>query len=418
MSEQYTFDWRLIVGDPDPGLICAFPADAHTGINTVPEYISNYYWYSFTMPESNKKLIVKRLGTPPLYYRTIGVSPDCELTSSYGIANDEVNVVGLEAGEEVFIFFGEIRLGERPSFDWELSIVDLETGDSCEDPLIAEPGTYHVNGTATWYEYTIPFDGNVNMTSVGLNDRYLNTYVEVYDACGGNLIASNDDPGDYSHMLAELTMENLTAGQTIYIKWGTVGYFQLPLDWTLSVEQPDNHAPVFTDATFEIGPNHTNGHIIARLHAEDEDNDELTYAIVSGNDEGAFALNAESGVLTIADATKIDLVNGGHMLHVTASDYFLSTEATLTIAIITSTEGNEESELTVYPNPASEKIFVQLPADHRVRESYLHDISGNLVKVNDPAAREIALTNIKAGIYLLKVNTDKGLFITRIAVVK
>jgi hypothetical protein len=416
VSELYTFDWRLFVGDPDPGLVCQFPAVAQTGVNTTPPYTSIFYWYSFIMPEDNKRLVVKRLGESENRNSTVGVSGNCDGTLNYAIADDEAVVTGLAAGQEVFIFWGEIRGGERPSFDWELKLEDEEPGDDCEKTIVATPGLYHAGPTAKWYQYTIPFHGNLHLSSVGINDdSAIDTYVEVYDACNGNMIASNDNPDDYSHFLSEVWLSDLQEGQSVWIKWGNSGPYQRKFDWTLTVENLDNHAPTLGNVTLYIA-SPSNGTVLGTLVAEDEDNDELSYEIVSGNDDGAFDLGLSSGELVVANASKLMGLNIARDLGVTVSDGFASTQGTVTLDIVTSAAEDQQSGIKAFPNPAHEKLFLQIPDNVRVYESQFVDLAGSIIKTNDPKAREISLLDFVKGMVLLKLNTDKGEITLRIAV--
>jgi hypothetical protein len=417
-SEKYTFPWRLFVGGPDPGLVCQFPAEAQIGLNSTPAYVSNYYWYSFIMPEDNKRLIVRRVSDPPVYLHTVGVTRDCDSFQDLGIGDDEVVITGLAAGEEVFIFWGELIAGEREGFDWELIISDLEQGDSCEEPIPVSNMVYHSTGAATWYQYTPSFSANVLISSVGINDNYVNTYVEVYDACNGNLIASNDNPDDFSHYLSEVSLQNIGAGQSLWIKWGTALPFQTPFDWKLTVENLDNHAPSFEDIVFELDSNPVNGLLLGTLAANDEDGDDLTYAIASGNEDDAFALHPTSGQLTIADAVKVDELNNVHQLEVTASDGWVSTQATVTIDLVTAIGVDEENFIVAFPNPASDVLQLQLSPQMRVFESRIVDVSGSVVRENDPLEREIPLTKLKQGIYFLKITSNKGQHMLRLAILR
>jgi hypothetical protein len=416
-SEHYTFDWKLWVGDPDPGLVCQFPAEAQVGVNTTPAYISNYYWFKFTMPEDDKKLVIKRSNSSLNIWRTVGVTSTCDRSLDYGVAEDRVTVNGLNAGEQVLIFWGELTLGERPGFGWELLLEEMSEGDVCALPIEATTGTHHATGVPTWYHYTMPFDGNVKFSSVGINDVYTNTYVEIYDACDGNLIASNDNPEDWSHFLAEVVLENVDAGQSFWIKWATSLPFQIPFDWKVIEENPNNHAPTLADASFHIA-SATNGQVVGTLVGEDEDGDGLEYSITDGNDDGAFALHAVTGVLSIVDAAKFNELTATREMHVSVSDYALSADAIVTFNIVTSLSDENENTVKAYPNPATDKLYIELPESYRVQESYIVDVNGSVVKRNDPMEREISVAKISQGIYFLKLRTDKSQFTIRIALLK
>ena len=75
-----------------------------------------------------------------------------------------------------------------------------------------------------------------------------------------------------------------------------------------SASAPSNHAPSISPQTFSIAENSANSTVIGTVVATDPDiGDTLTYSILSGNRDGAFAIDAASGVLTVADTTKMVL---------------------------------------------------------------------------------------------------------------
>ncbi|VXD11924.1 M43 family zinc metalloprotease [Marinoscillum sp. 108] len=405
-SAQYSFDWKLFVGDPELGIFCESPDQAHEGVNTVPDYVSNFYWFSYTMPEDNKKLVISRLDLSTARYRTIGVTPECSTLSSYAISEDRVEVKGLMAGDEVLIFFGELIDGTRPGFDWGLEIVEMESGDHCDTAIEVLPGLYEFRGAPKWYEYTLPKAGDVTLTSIGLNNvSYANSYIEVYDACDGNLIAANDDPENVAvHSMAEVIIEDLEAGQKLLIKWGSEP-FQTDFNWMLSVAA-DNEAPTLADHHFSLSK-FTTGHLIGALSAEDPDDDELVYQITDGNEDGAFSLS-NTGELRIADVTKLPAVGGERTLTVSVSDRIAQpAEATLTVDMVLAVE-QQHVGVVVFPNPATDRLYLRLASQVQVYESYFVDLTGRIVQVNNARETEISLLGLRQGIYFLKLQTTNG----------
>ncbi len=112
----------------------------------------------------------------------------------------------------------------------------------------------------------------------------------------------------------------LTAGQSYYIealqKQNDGGDF-LQVAWTgPNITTPTiipgsaltpyniNVAPAFGNApyTFSLRPNSPNGTAVGTLAATDPEKGALTYAILSGNPSGAFAINPATGVITVANS--------------------------------------------------------------------------------------------------------------------
>jgi hypothetical protein len=70
---------------------------------------------------------------------------------------------------------------------------------------------------------------------------------------------------------------------------------------------PANNPPVANDASFNVAENSANGTVVGTYAAADPDAGQaLAYAITAGNADGAFAIGAATGQITVADGTKLD----------------------------------------------------------------------------------------------------------------
>lgn len=81
-----------------------------------------------------------------------------------------------------------------------------------------------------------------------------------------------------------------------------------------------NAAPVAPDRTFTLPSGFANGTTVGTVTATDANNDPLTFAITAGNANGAFAINATTGVITVANATNVGTATRN--LTVTVTDTF------------------------------------------------------------------------------------------------
>ena len=77
---------------------------------------------------------------------------------------------------------------------------------------------------------------------------------------------------------------------------------------TITIALSDvNELPALDHLTATISENNVNGTVVGTLQASDPDTgDTLEFAITSGNESGAFALNPLSGMITVADAGPLD----------------------------------------------------------------------------------------------------------------
>jgi Cadherin domain/FG-GAP repeat len=102
--------------------------------------------------------------------------------------------------------------------------------------------------------------------------------------------------------------------------------------------QPKNHPPVILNQDFSVDENTPNGTVVGTVIASDPDSDALTYSIVSsknsGNNDGAFAIDPSTGVITVANGSLLDYETlNTRSLTIRVADHVSSTQATITIAV-------------------------------------------------------------------------------------
>ena len=95
-----------------------------------------------------------------------------------------------------------------------------------------------------------------------------------------------------------------------------------------------NEKPVIGDAEFVMRDIAVDGFEVGQVTGTDPDGDAITYAIFSGNDEGIFEIASSSGLITLADADKIDFeTQSTYLLGVTGKDDFLVDTAYVSITL-------------------------------------------------------------------------------------
>ena len=108
-----------------------------------------------------------------------------------------------------------------------------------------------------------------------------------------------------------------------------------------------NELPVLEDVTFSIDENSADTTLVGTVTATDADDTELTYSITGGNTGGAFAINAATGEITVADGSQLDHeTTETFMLDITVNDGQAVDPATVTINI---NDVNEAPALIVTP---------------------------------------------------------------------
>jgi hypothetical protein len=95
-----------------------------------------------------------------------------------------------------------------------------------------------------------------------------------------------------------------------------------------------NEKPDIGDAEFVMRDIAVDGFEVGQVMGTDPDGDAITYAIFSGNNEGIFEIASSSGLITLADADKIDFeTQSTYLLGVTGKDDFLVDTAYVSITL-------------------------------------------------------------------------------------
>ncbi|MEM9935840.1 MAG: discoidin domain-containing protein [Bacteroidota bacterium] len=139
-------------------------------------------------------------------------------------------------------------------------------------------------GSAYAYQYEVQVSNDaVSWATIASNNRNRSTTVELKE-----LAAS----GRYVRLLCKRRISRN-------------GYIVREIE-VHTVANPENQSPKLDGAVFSIPENLKNTTEFGSLFALDPDDDPLTFSIVDGNLGGAFSINAETGVLSVANTNQLD----------------------------------------------------------------------------------------------------------------
>ncbi len=124
-----------------------------------------------------------------------------------------------------------------------------------------------------------------------------------------------------------------------------------------------NAAPVISPQTFDVDSAAAIGQEIAKVQASDADvGDRLTFAITSGNTGGAFAIDENTGRLTVADNAALSLETEFELSVEVTDSTGLSNSATITVNVNPSGPGNARPTVNdqrfVIPRSSPNATFV------------------------------------------------------------
>ena len=103
-------------------------------------------------------------------------------------------------------------------------------------------------------------------------------------------------------------------------------------------DKPENTAPTIADQTFSIAEDAAVDAEVGTVQATDADNEDLTFSVTSGNTGDVFAMNASSGLLTVAKTLDFE-TDSTYTLKVSVADGTDSNTADVTISVTDVEEG-------------------------------------------------------------------------------
>jgi len=217
------------------GEICQDAIPAETGITYTGQFTNEVYWvwYSFTPSESNTYRIMLAGSEVDAIIEVYDACGGRLIDDAYGMFGiPPALAVSMEAGSTYYIKV-ESYWYIAGGYSFQIDEAEDVSEQSCQDAFVAEPGvTYEgqttASATACWYAFT-PAASDTYQISLAGSD--FDTTLSVYDECGGELIAYNDDAGASLASRVSLEME---AETTYYIQidgyWGDYGNYVLFID--------------------------------------------------------------------------------------------------------------------------------------------------------------------------------------------
>lgn len=396
-AQEYTssgFNWKLTITEAVTGDTCQKSATAILGVNTVSVIPSTLYWTKYTVPASDKKLLITSSSEEFVY---VMANCDADIISE---GYENLTATGLEANQEVYIVW---ELANAKSFTWSLSIEDLQEGDDCSVAVNAFPGTNNAPYSPYWFRYEVPQNATVKISSRNTTEE--DTDLLIFSDCDGTLIKEHDDISDEIFQ-SEITLTDLMAGTVLYIFWRDT-YTTQGFDWNLTLSNVDNATPVITDQTFLIEVNTAEAdQLIGVIEASDADSDPMTYQIMSGNSQNFFRLDQSTGELFFDDLTGWS--DEDQLLKVQVSDGISSKQANITIKIDQEILGSEIQLKEIYPNPAQNVVYLPSTLLGKISSAQITDLSGKVLHSYVNVDSKINTSELAEGLYVLLLETNAG----------
>ena len=230
-----------------------------------------------------------------------------------------------------------------------------------------------INKTTHFENAVVPFpDVNEFLLGDFNNDGYMNLFQSVENDLK---LATN----------IKVLIEN--GRKTIDYEDTTPVILRLLLDTTIPVITLLGESTV----TLEIGQVYTD----AGATAEDNYDGDITEAIVTVNNVDTSVVGTYTVTYNVSDA------NGNVAVEVTRT---VNVESSLSV------DDNIKNILKIYPNPVDDKLIIQ--GLQKKTKVSIYTILGKLV-LSEMVSTEIDVSNLKTGIYLIKVTDIEGQLVRR-----
>lgn len=217
--------WNLSLDDGGLGASCLDALPANLGANTIHDTGQFKVQYFFSVPNPIGKKIIITSSTSNMVYIRYNSCDEVRYDNGTGSAEGTAYWAGgLKANQQIFI---EWYTSAEKEFDWNLSVVDLESGDLCS---VSTPSLIGSNAVPAleissvyWYSFQMPpSSGKKLIITTAFNEN-----VVVYTG-------SCNEPKfyDYSNF-GNIAVTGLQPNEEVLIAWGnTLGDFS----WTLTLE--------------------------------------------------------------------------------------------------------------------------------------------------------------------------------------
>ncbi len=330
--------------------------------------------------------------------------------------------VSLEEGDTLYIRWEDAY--SQNSFDWSISISEYDMEElPCytSTEVTADTNTADLSLGDQYFTYTAPKDGEYTISSCNITD--VTTYLTLYlDGC-------DDSPDLYSYYdcgwQSTLTV-TLAAGEQVLIGW--LDYFSSTAHkWTIAYSELDPEGDEDMDGILNgvddlpmdyTETTDTDGDGIGNRTDNDDDGDGVSDA------EDVFPLDGTESIDTdndgIGNNADTDDDNDGlsddeesaigtdPLVADTDNDGIIDSEDETPLG--TSNVNNESvNTITVFPNPANDKINVSLNNTIGKTVSIYNSV-GSLIYTNNVNQSNftLELEGYESGYYILMINTTEG----------
>ncbi len=284
---------------------------------------------------------------------------------------------------------------------------DLDTGVSISRAIGEDVGTYTITPSAAAdSNYTVSFvTADFTITQAGLTVTADSGQTKVYGATDATLTYT------ITGFVNSDTESDLDTGVSISRAIGEdAGTYTI----TPSAAADSNYTVSFVTADFTITKAGLTVTADAKTKVVGEADPALTYQITSGSlvgsDTFTGTLERQAGETAGTYAILVGTLTPGTNYTVTyVGANFTITEATASVEDVLITKA-----ITVYPNPVSETLFIELNSGFEIKKIQVYTMMGKEVQSIQGNSSSIDLMDLSKGVYFVKFITNQGIGIKKV----
>ena len=291
--------------------------------------------------------------------------------------------------DHFYVVAGDFNIYSTNEPAYQKFFETTSTGYGKFNDLVKVEGTYRNPEYAIYHTQsprTSQFGGGA---SGGMDDRF--DYILFSDSLmdSNNTFVIKDsyevigNDGNHYDMAINVSPNSAVSQELADALHDASDHLPVSVDLVFSKEAvfPINNSPVGNDTIFNLNEFPNDNTLVGKVLATDPDGDDITYSIISGNEENFFNINNE-GEIFVSNGNTLSYESFKEfVLIVEVSDGLLKENIQVVINIVElpplSIESYVNKIIKIYPNPFSESFIID--TNKKIRDIIVYDTNGRVV---------------------------------------
>ena len=291
--------------------------------------------------------------------------------------------------DHFYVVAGDFNIYSTNEPAYQKFFETTSTGYGKFNDLVKVEGTYRNPEYAIYHTQSPRTSQFGSGASGGMDDRF--DYILFSDS----LIDSNNtfvikdsyevigNDGNHYDMAINVSPNSAVSQEIADALHDASDHLPVSVDLVFSKEAvfPINNSPVGNDTIFNLNEFPNDNTLVGKVLATDPDGDDITYSIISGNEENFFNINNE-GEIFVSNGNTLSYESFKEfVLIVEVSDGLLKENIQVVINIVElpplSIESYVNKIIKIYPNPFSESFIID--TNKKIRDIIVYDTKGRVV---------------------------------------